>query len=384
MWRSSCTSKPQKGYNDGKNTICRKACFICGAGAVCAAGTGGCSLFADSSSVKLGDSYTHKDPKDLSYDKRTVLRKENFGASLADIMSSDAYPDTMYYDDEGNAVGIYDYDEDTGLAKGWTDFTDGTYTEFPQGEEVDLGKPDQSKIVEIPGDVTLYIVAYGSKDQPVAAYYYLMLSDQSAKETVETGMEDCYGLTFTAESDTVLTAQQDEKAIAQELDSYGIDSAQQTMDTYQETLMQNYGAREYTGVNPYKPYDGHKDPTDLTYDKRVVLTGSAAAAVEEQYAGDVTSLTDYVYGSEGKVVGQYTYLECTSKEAADKLMDAGVYPNGYRVSDTVIGNVLTGTDLDNTVSAYIGYNVLKDNSLDEYVRMIEETYFSEIYEESDS
>ena len=41
---------------------------------------------------------------------------------------------------------------------------------------------------------------------------------------------------------------------------------------------------------------------------------------------------------------------------------------------------LTGDELTNTVNAYIGYNVLKDNSVDEDVRMIEEAYYSEIFE----
>ena len=54
--------------------------------------------------------------------------------------------------------------------------------------------------------------------------------------------------------------------------------------------------------------------------------------------------------------------------------------NMTRVSDTVLEQVLTGDELANTVNAYIGYNVLKDNSVDEYVRMIEEAYYSEIFE----
>ena len=74
----------------------------------------------------------------------------------------------------------------------------------------------------------------------------------------------------------------------------------------------------------------------------------------------------------------YTYIECTSKDAADELESD--MTNMTRVSDTVLEQVLTGDELTNTVNAYIGYNVLKDNSVDEYVRMIEEAYYSEIYE----
>ncbi len=57
-----------------------------------------CDLFANNAVVKLGDSYTHNDPKDLSYDTRTVLRRENFGAMLESYINISAYPDTMAYD----------------------------------------------------------------------------------------------------------------------------------------------------------------------------------------------------------------------------------------------------------------------------------------------
>ena len=102
----------------------------------------GCSLFSKGDSVKLGD-YEHKDPSGVSYDTRTVLKNEDFGADLAEYASSDAYPDTMLYDESGNPIGMYDYDAATGLAKGWTSLTDGTYTAFEAGKEVDLGKLDE-------------------------------------------------------------------------------------------------------------------------------------------------------------------------------------------------------------------------------------------------
>ena len=71
-------------------------------------------------------------------------------------------------------------------------------------------------------------------------------------------------------------------------------------------------------------------------------------------------------------------LSLALKDAADELESD--MTNMTRVSDTVLEQVLTGDELTNTVNAYIGYNVLKDNSVDEYVRMIEEAYYSEIYE----
>lgn len=341
----------------------------------------GCSLFSDDSAVKLGEDYTHKDPKDLSYDQRIVLRGEDFQDVLTSMANAWAYPDTMMYDDDGNIIGMYDYDEETGLASGWTDLSDGSYTEFPAGEEVDLGKPDASQMIEIPGTVTLYFVVYGNKGSAETAYVYAMLSDAAAKDTVIDSMKTYYDLTLSAESDTVLTAVQDQNAIDAaftEMESYNMAPDTRDAEAYADVLKQTYGVKTYGGVNAYQPYADHKDPEDLEYDRKVVLTGNGAAAVEEQYADDISSMTTYVYGNKGEVVADYTYYECTSKEAADEIMDA--VGNPIRVSDTVVGQVTTGDDMTNTVNAYIGYNVLKDNSVDEYVRMIEETYFSEIYE----
>lgn len=341
----------------------------------------GCSLFSDDSAVKLGEDYTHKDPENLSYDQRVVLRAEDFQDYLESVVNAGAYPDTMVYDDDGNMIGMYDYNEETGLASGWTSLEDGTYTEFPAGEEVDLGKPDASQMIEIPGTVTLYFVVYGNKGSAEAAYVYAMLSDAAAKDAVIDSMKTGFDLTLSAESDTVLTAVQDQNAIDKtfdEMESYGMTSDARDADAYADILKQTYGVKTYGGVNAYQPYADHKDPEDLKYDQKVVLTGSGAAAVEDQYADDISSMTTFVYGNQGEVVADYTYYECTSKEAADEMM--GVVGNAIRVSDTVVGQVTTGDDMTNTVNAYIGYNVLKDNSVDEYVRMIEETYFSEIYE----
>ena len=341
----------------------------------------GCGLFSDNSIVKLGEDYTHNDPKDLTYDQRVVLRGENFQDDLEDMVNSAAYPDTMMYDDDGNIIGMYTYDAETGLATGWTNLADGTYTEYAAGEEVDLGKPDASQMIEIPGTVTLYFVVYGNKGSAEAAYVYAILSDASAKELVETNMEACYGLTLTEESDTVLTAVQDQDTIDaafQEMEDYGMTFDTKDADTYADILKQTYGVRNYGGVNAFKPYDGHKDPTDLDYDQRVVLTGNGAAAVTEEYADDVSSITTFVYGKDGEVVADYTYIQCPSKDAADELESN--MTNMTRVDDTVLMQETTGQNMSDTLTAYIGYNVLKDKSVDEYVRMIEETYYSEIYE----
>jgi len=347
----------------------------------------GCSLFSDNSVVKFDDTHSHKDPKGLKYDERIALSKEDFGSDLEYMINQSAYPDTMMYDDDGNMIGMYDYDAETGFAKGWTNIQDGTYTAYAEGEEVDLGKPDESKMVTIPGTVTAGFVVYGNKENAVAAYLYFYLSDASAKDMVVSGMSEQYGLTLTAESDTVLVCEQDEAYIAdqftQEEQAYGSTFDKKDASAYADILKQIYGVREYTGKNAYKPYAGHEDPTDIEFDQRVVLTGPATAAVQEEYEDDVTSMTEYVYGRDGNVVADYTYIECASKDSADKLINEKDKwnKNAVRVSDTVIQIVVSGKDMEDEVTAYIGYNVMKDRSMDEYIRMVEETFFTTVYEE---
>lgn len=336
----------------------------------------GCSLFSKADLVKLGD-YEHIDPDGLSYDTRTVLKGEGFGADLAEYASSEAYPDNMMYDESGNPIGMYDYDPETGLAKGWTSLADGNYAAFDAGKEVDLGKPDETKIVTIAGDVTLYFVVYGKDGTPVESDAYLMLSDASAKDTVISAMKSVFGMEFAAESDTVLKCVADKDAVAAEMANAGITDAV-TVEAYIDYLVGAYGVREDIGENPYKPYAGHKDPTDIEYDQKVVLTGSGQAAVEEQFADCVASQTDILYGKDGDMVAHYFYLEGVDKASTDKL--AEIYTTAERVSDTVILIAETGADMTSVLDAYMGYNVIKDHSVAEYTRMIEETYFAIVYE----
>lgn len=344
----------------------------------------GCGLFSDDSVVKF-DEYTHKDPKGLTYDERVVLKGEGFESTLADGVNQSAYPDNMIYDDAGNVTGMYDYDPETGLAKGWTDITTGEYTEYPAGEEVDLGKPDESQMITIPGTVNAGFVVYGNKDKAVSAYLYFFLSDASAKDVVKSSAESLYGITLTEENDKVLKCVQDEDAISNEFNvqkEYGITVDSTDANSYADILKQTYGVRDYSGKNPYKPYAGHTDPEDLEFDKRVVLTGAATQALPEEYASLASSMTEYIYGNKGDVVAEYQYFECDSKEDADKLMAEkdDWNTNAVRVDDTTIEFICAGKDMEDAVTAYIGYNVLKDKSLDDYVRMVQETYFTSVYE----
>ncbi len=345
----------------------------------------GCSLFSSDSVVKLGD-YSYSDPKGIQYDERIVLSNENFGASLEDAMNAAAYPSNLVYDEKGDIVGLYDYDAETGLAKGWTSLTDGTYTAYAAGEEVDLGMPDEALMISLAGNVALYWVVYGKDSTANDAWLYVMLTDKADQEAVISAMEQVCEVHLTAESDTVLKAEMDADAISEQFDTmeeFGNTVDSRDAQAFASVLMMNYGVRTYGDTSAYTPYDGHEDPADLEFDQRVVLVGSAEMAVDEGYADDVTSMTTYVYGSQGNAVAQYTYYECPSKEAADELMGVAseFFFHPVRVSDTVIQDSLVGQEMKDAVSAYIGYSVLKDESVDAYVQMIEETYYSVVCSE---
>lgn len=191
------------------------------------------SLFSDDSIVKLGEEYKHREPDDLKYDERSVLNNEDFKEFIESCANAEAYPDTTLYDDEGNVIGIYDYDETTGLAAGWTNIQDGSYTELE--EPLDIGKPDESKMVSIKGDVSLWFVIYEKDDKATAAYMYLILSDEAAKDTVVSAMKDVYGIELEDEEEKVLKFVEDEDFIDGEFDKmeeYGA--------TYNTKLIWNY------------------------------------------------------------------------------------------------------------------------------------------------
>ncbi len=346
----------------------------------------GCSLFSDKSLVYIDKTHTVNDPQGLSYETRIVLNNTKFAESIESYVNAAAYPDNMMYDEEGNMVGMYNYDETTGLASGWTNLQDGTYTAFPEGEEVDLGKPDASKMIDIPGDVILGCVVYGSKAKATDAYFYLFLSDAGAKDVVKTNMASLYGMEFKEDSDTVLSFHQDEATIDAEFQAMideGLSVMSKDAAAYADSLKSMYMVKEYTGESAYKPYANITDPTDIEFDQRVILAGTGEYAILEQYIDDLSVMTDVVYGKDGKTVGHYTYYEAPNKASGDNLesyLTENHYSNVTRVADTAVMTYITGKELEDTITAYKGYNVMKDDSVDEYVRFIEESFFSVVCE----
>lgn len=346
--------------------------------------TGCSSLFSDNSIVKFDELYTHKDPQGLAYTERQALMNKNFGTQLAEMVNAMAYPDTMKYDDQGNMVGMYEYDESTGMASGWYDLTTGEFV----AEEIELGKPDESLMIELNGTVTLCAVIYGKDDKCVGAYVYAFLSDKADKDAVLTNMPMFYGLTLEAESDTVLVCKMDEAAVDALFEEYANLYGQPVTDrstaALVDTLKMELGLRNY-GVNPFKPTSAMKDPEGLQYDTKQVLTSNGTYSfVDQSLENDMKVRTDVIYGYQGKAVAHYTYYEYNTKEAADKLManaEGNMYTTPERLSDTVVMDYQDSKALEENIALYIGYNVMDDDSYDSYVTNVEESYFLMRYED---
>lgn len=341
------------------------------------------SLFSDDSVVKFEELYTHKDPDGLKYDERKVLINKDFAATIEEVVNAAAYPDTLKLDDSGNIIGMYDYDPETGKTTGWTNTTTGEFV----AEVVDLGKPDESLMIHLAGTVTLGCVIYGNEGKAVSSYLYAFLSDAADKDIVKANMESSFAVTMEAESDTVLVLKQDEAAIDakfqewQEL--YGQVQSDRSATAYAENMKMELGLKTY-GVNPYAPCSAIVDPEGLEFDEKIILTSSGGYSfADESLEKEMSVRTDVIYGYQGKAVAHYTYYEYNNKAAADKLMDAAngnFFGKAVRISDTVVQDQLEGQNLQDIIQTYIGYNVLKDDSLSAYAANVEESFFMMRYE----
>lgn len=340
--------------------------------------TGCSSLFSDTSIVKFEDMYTHKDPQGVSYTERLALINKNFGPTLEEMVDTMAYPDTMKYDEDGNVVGLYIYDPESGMASGWMDLTTGEVVE----EEVELGKPDETLMLNLAGTVTLGSVIYGKDDQTVYAYLYAFLSDAADQQHVKESMENVYGLTMEAEGDKVLVSKRDAAAVDevfQMMESmYGEAQTDRSASAYANNLKLEMGLRTY-GVNPFKPTSEAKDPEGLQYDTKQVLTSNGTYSfMDESLEKDMKVRTDVIYGYQGKAVAHYIYYEYNTKAAVDKLLEnveGNFYAEPERLSDTVVLDKQEGQALTDIIAQYIGYNVMEDDSFDSYVANVEDSYF---------
>lgn len=105
----------------------------------------------------------------------------------------------------------------------------------------------------------------------------------------------------------------------------------------------------------------------------------AAKAVIGKKAGDVVSA---VLADKKVTLTVEKVLHREPVEVTDELMEKCFADAQFmeRISDTVIKNSVDGQNMQDTIQAYIGYSVLKDASIDDYVRMMQETYGTSVYE----
>lgn len=343
----------------------------------------GCGLFNDDSIVKFEDIYTHKDPDGLKYDERKTMINKNFGPDFEDTINADAYPSTLKFDNDGNMIGIYVYDEETGMASGYMDLLTGEFVE----EEVNLGKPDESKMTHLAGSVILGCVIYGAENHANAAYLYAFMSDKADTETVKANMELYYGWTMEKESDTVLVCKQDEAAIGAKFqewqDLYGQIQSDRSVSGYASNLSLDLGLKNY-GVNPYKACESIVDPEDIDFDERILLTSNGTYSFADSSLEKDMIRTDVVYGKDGHAIAHFIYYEYKTKDAADKLMNSSsdnFFDTPIRISDTIIQDRITGQDFQDVIKAYIGYNVMTDDALESYADNLEATYNSMRYDQ---
>lgn len=347
----------------------------------------GCSLFSDETLVKFDDTHTHSDPADLTYTDRVVMRNTEFGEYLTELVNSFADPDTMVYNKKGEPIGMYDYDRETGLAYGWTAFDEaGTKTEFKEGEEVDLGKPDESMLIDLPEGIVAGGVVYENEEKAVSVYVYIFTPDAETTEEVS-GIMSEYFADFEKKDDTTLLLTKDAETINAEFDdaeeAYGEEITQRDAQTYSEFLMSDYEMRIYKGENAYKPFADYEEPTEFEYDQKSVLIGDGYYAVpDDSYSEKLSTLTDVIYGKDGKPVGHYSYYTCTDKDGADYLQKYLETTNSTitRISDEVVCESKVGDYLQSIIKSYQGYNVLQGDSFDEYVDMVAESNISVICE----
>lgn len=343
----------------------------------------GCGLFADDSRVVLSDTFSHQDPKGLEYEERVVLKGDGYAELLEETVNAAAYPNTMVMDETGAPIGMYIYDETTGLATGWMNFADGSTNMYPEGEEIDLGMPDESLMIDIPGTVDMAAVVYGNAGKAVSAHFYLLYSDESAKDLVISSAATALALEFTETSEGVLSCVKDEAAIAADFamqEEFGMVFAAKDAQAYAKYLKQYYSLKIENAANPYVPYSGHVDPEGLDFDRRAVLTGPGTFAVEQEHGDHLKCMTDYIYEKDGVVVAQYIYFEFDSAAYAQAAYDANTTFNQKLITDTVLMGSLEGEEMQSVLDQYMGYNMISDKALDTYVTYLEGAFESTVYE----
>lgn len=125
-----------------------------------------------------------------------------------------------------------------------------------------------------------------------------------------------------------------------------------------------------TGLQITDSYS-HEDPTDVEFDKRVVLKYEAdndyLTVMDEQAGLQPLSCYTILYGKGDKTVAYYEYLVLPDEAQAASYKDfMGEVGIEVIVDGTVAYFVKTGDVLEAEIASYISMNMLADESVDAY------------------
>jgi hypothetical protein len=187
---------------------------------------------------------THTTPADKLDHAKYTLERTDFDQHIESILNIQAYPDILMYDaTSGELLGMYIYDPETGLATGWTDLTTGERHTFEAGKEVNLGKPDPAKTVQL-DTIKLNIVVYEKEGKATGAELYFYLSDGRDAVTLVSFMSNYFGEPLVMESETVYKLIKDQDAVLKDFaaeERAGSSFFSKNAAEYINVLKLNYG-----------------------------------------------------------------------------------------------------------------------------------------------
>ena len=163
--------------------------------------------------TSAGTTPTHATPADKLGHTKYTLERGDFDQYIESIMNIQAYPDLLMYSADGTElIGMYIYDAESGLATGWTNLTTGEQTMYEAGKEVNLGKPDAAKMVDL-DTIQLSITVYEKDEKVTGAELYFYLNDAKDGAALLDFMRKYFSEPLVQESETVYKVIKDEAAV---------------------------------------------------------------------------------------------------------------------------------------------------------------------------
>lgn len=199
----------------------------------------------DSGETGYKDHFTHVTPEEMTDHSKILLERADFAEYIESVLNVQAYPDLLIFDDAGyEVVGMYIYDPETGLATGWTDLITGEKTMYEAGREIDLGKPDPSKMVQFKGTVKVGAVVYHKDGLVTGAELDFFLSETEDASLLKNYMETYQGETLEEVSGNHYRVVKDQAAVDEDFaaeSAAGGSFFNMTAENYVSILTLNYG-----------------------------------------------------------------------------------------------------------------------------------------------